>query len=87
LILRAYEALMHEAETSATFRWVLLQRARDAARKRERLFAAGVPEPLDSAQFESLRRRILRFRDRVTKLAGETDTSSNAKARSVVETA
>jgi beta-N-acetylhexosaminidase len=88
LILRAYEALMHEAETSATFRWVLLQRARDAARKRERMFAAGVPEALDPTQFAALRSGILRFRDRITKLAGEPAASAlKAKDRSVVETA
>jgi beta-N-acetylhexosaminidase len=87
LILRAYEALMSEAEKSATFRWVLLQRSRDAARKRERMFAAGVPEALTSDQFEALRGRILRFRDRVAKLAGDVSTGSKAETRSVVESA
>ncbi len=87
LILRAYEALMHEAESSATFRWVMLQRARDAARKRERLFAAGVPEALAVAEFDALRRRILRFRDRIAKLAGDAGSASMAEARPVVETA
>jgi beta-N-acetylhexosaminidase len=87
LILRAYEALMNEAERSATFRWVMLQRSRDAARKRERMFAAGVPEALSSDQFEGLRRRILRFRDRVAKLAGVAGSGSKAEVRPVVETA
>jgi beta-N-acetylhexosaminidase len=87
LILRAYEALMNEAEKSATFRWVLLQRSRDAARKRERMFAAGVPEALAADQFETLRSRILRFRDRVAKLAGDANSGSKAETRPVVETA
>jgi beta-N-acetylhexosaminidase len=87
LILRAYEALMNEAEKSATFRWVLLQRSRDAARKRERMFVAGVPEALTSDQFEALRGRIQRFRDRVAKLAGDAGAGSKAETRPVVETA
>jgi beta-N-acetylhexosaminidase len=87
LILRAYEALMEEAERSAAFRKILLQRARDAARKRERMFGTGIPDALGAEEFKSLRNRILRFRDRVTGLAGDAGTSSKAEARSVVETA
>jgi beta-N-acetylhexosaminidase len=86
LILRAYEALMHEAENSATFRWVLLQRARDAARRRERMFAAGVPEALTPKEFETLRGRILRFGERIAKLAGAGSARTDAD-RPVVETA
>jgi beta-N-acetylhexosaminidase len=86
LILRAYEALMHEAENSATFRWVLLQRARDAARRRERMFAAGVPEALTPKEFETLRGRILRFGERIAKLAGAGSARIDAD-RPVVETA
>ena len=87
LILRAYEALMHEAESSATFRWVLLQRARDAARRRERMFAGGVPEALGRKEFESLRSRILRFGERVARLGGDVDPASKSESRPVVETA
>jgi len=87
MIMRAYEALMHEAESSATFRWVLLQRARDAARKRERMFAAGAPEALAPQEFEALRTRILRFRDRIARIAGDAGSASTAVALPVVETA
>lgn len=87
LILRAYEALLYEAEQSSAFRRVLLQRSRDAARKRERMFAAGVPEALTLEQFDNLRTRILRFRDLITELAGDADSNSKAQFRSVVETA
>jgi beta-N-acetylhexosaminidase len=87
LILRAYEALIREAEGSATFRKILLQRASDAARKRERMFGTEMPEAPGVEQFESLRGRILRFRERVAMLAGDDGSGSKAGARSVVETA
>jgi len=87
LILRAYEALMEEAERSAAFRRILLRRSRDAARKRERMFGTGMPEALGVEQFESLRGRILRFRDRVTELAGNAVSASMTEGRSIVETA
>lgn len=87
LILRAYEALMHEAENSATFRWVLLQRARDAARRRERMFAAGAPEALTPKEFDALRSRILRFGERIGGLGGDRAMASKTEARPVVETA
>lgn len=87
LILRAYEALIREAEGSATFRKILLQRSRDAATKRGRMFAAGVPDAVGAEQFETLRKRILRFRERVTELAGNAVCASMTEARSIVETA
>jgi len=86
-ILRAYEALIREAEGSATFRKILLQRASDAARKRERMFGTEMAEAPGVEQFESLRGRILRFRERVAMLAGDDGSGSKAGARSVVETA
>jgi beta-N-acetylhexosaminidase len=87
LILRAYEALMHEAESSATFRWVLLQRARDAARRRERMFVAGAPEAVTPKEFDALRSRILRFGERIAKLSGDARAAQKAESRPVVETA
>jgi beta-N-acetylhexosaminidase len=87
LILRAYESLMHEAESSATFRWVLLQRARDAARRRERMFVAGVPEALTLKEFDALRSRIGRFGERVARLAVDGSSAPKAMDRPVVETA
>ena len=65
LILRSYEALLTEAEKSASFRTLLLGRAAEVSRKLARLYAAAVPRPLTAKQFESLKQRVLRFRDRV----------------------
>jgi beta-N-acetylhexosaminidase len=61
LILRAYEALVAEAERSAAFSKLLTERAQQTKRQRTRLFASGVPPALTAKQFESLRTRILRF--------------------------
>ena len=61
LILRAYEALIAEGERSATFREMVLMRAKRAARLRTKLFARGTPKALSEKQFEALRVRILRF--------------------------
>jgi len=83
LILRAYEALLSEAERSAAFRRTLDQRARNAAGKRARMFAGGVPRGLSARQFDALRARILRFRQRVNSLAGESDQP--ARSASPVE--
>ncbi|MGA7341105.1 MAG: beta-N-acetylhexosaminidase [Terracidiphilus sp.] len=71
LILRSYEALIAEAERSAAFRTLLLRRAREAARKRERLYARGIARALTATQLDALRERMLRFRERVA--ASEAD--------------
>lgn len=65
LILRAYEALVAEAERSTAFRTILLERARGSARKRARLYAEPVSRQLTQKQFEALRERVMRFGDRV----------------------
>ena len=65
LILRAYEALVREAERSAAFRAVVLQRTLDSARKRARLFAEPVGRALTARQFEALRTRVVKFGERV----------------------
>lgn len=65
LIMRAYEALITEAERSAQFRTLLLARARQIARRRATLFARGVPRVLSSRQFEALRGKIQRFGEKV----------------------
>jgi beta-N-acetylhexosaminidase len=85
LILRAYEALLSEAERSAAFRKVLEARARSASRMRAAMFTAGVPRALSARQFDALRARILRFRQRVNSLAGESDQP--ARSASPVESA
>jgi beta-N-acetylhexosaminidase len=61
LILRAYEALIAEAERSKVFRMQLLERAASAARKRAKLFAGGASAALSTRRFEALRAEILRF--------------------------
>jgi beta-N-acetylhexosaminidase len=65
LILRAYEALISEAERSSSFRRLLVERAARMARVRGRLFAGGVPRTLTPKQFEALRTRIMRFGETV----------------------
>ena len=74
LILRSYEALLSEAERSAAFGRLLLSRAAEVERKRRRLYAEGVSRSLTTKQFEALRTRIARFRDRVA--ASQTDAIS-----------
>ena len=61
LILRAYEALLFEAERSAAFSRLLLERARRTSQQRAMLCVSGVPHALPTKQFEALRARILRF--------------------------
>ncbi|MFP5235657.1 MAG: beta-N-acetylhexosaminidase [Acidobacteriota bacterium] len=85
LILRAYEAILSEAERSAAFRKILEARAKDTARKRARMFASGVPRALTERQFEVLRGRILRFRQTVNSMVGEADQP--ARNATPVETA
>jgi beta-N-acetylhexosaminidase len=72
LILRTFEALIAEAEKSASFKALLLERATEVERKRARLFQ-GVPKALTAKQFETLRDRVNKFRDRVTSLS-ESDS-------------
>jgi beta-N-acetylhexosaminidase len=67
LILRAYEALIHEGERSAAFSRLLMERARQGSRRRAKLFAGGVPAALTARQFEALRRGIMRFGERISK--------------------
>jgi beta-N-acetylhexosaminidase len=67
LILRAYEALLAEAERSTPFRTLLLARARHTARQRAKLFAGGTSKALTAKQFESLRTRMQRFGDKIAK--------------------
>lgn len=67
LILRAYEALLAEAERSTAFKTIAIERARASARKRARLFTPPVGKALTEKQFEALRMRVLKFAERVTK--------------------
>jgi beta-N-acetylhexosaminidase len=88
LILRAYEALIHEAERSAAFRSLLLARAREAARKRAKIVPAVAPKALTAKQYEALRGKVNAFREKVLKLAAETaDVPAGSKLKPVAETA
>lgn len=83
LILRAYEALVAEAERSAAFRKLLIARAREVARKQERLYGGRPARSLTARQLDALRERILRFGDRAA--AGEVG-AVRSRAASPVET-
>ena len=65
LILQAFEALITEAERSAAFRKLLLERARVTERKRLRIFPDRMQSALGERPFEALRTRILRFGETV----------------------
>ena len=71
LILRSYEAMISEAERSPAFKTLLLTRAREVARKQQRLYRGGVGRALTAKQLDALRDRILKFRDRIA--ASEAD--------------
>ncbi len=73
LILRTYDALLTAAEKSASFRKLVLERARESARKRTRLYAAKLPPSLSAKQFEKLRGDVERFRDKVAGAAAAPD--------------
>jgi beta-N-acetylhexosaminidase len=74
LILRAYEALIAESERSVAFSRLLIARAEQSARRREKLFADKPSAALDKKQFNALRERILRFCEAVEK-AREVQTA------------
>jgi hypothetical protein len=79
LILRTFEALIAEAERSAAFHKLLLQRATEVERKRAQLFK-GIPKALGAKQFEALRERVNRFRDKVTGLSESDSVTPRATA-------
>ena len=67
LILRAYECLLAEGERSMAFRNLLLARAIETSRKRNKLLANRASQRLTTKQFEALRTRVLRFGETVAK--------------------
>ena len=73
LILRTYEALLTGAEKSASFRKLVLARARESSRKRARLYAGKVPPALTARQFDRLRGDVARFRDDVAAAGTQPD--------------
>jgi beta-N-acetylhexosaminidase len=83
LVLRTYEALLSEAERSAAFRALIMQRARAVQRKRARLYAKPIARPLTAKQFDTLRARVDRFRERIARSEADAVTprlSSPAEA-------
>jgi beta-N-acetylhexosaminidase len=69
LILRSYEALIGEGERSAAFRKLLLATARNAGRKRARLYSRGLATALTNKGLEALRKSILEFNETIAKIA------------------
>ncbi len=67
LILRAYEALVSEAEKSTGFAALLLARAKRNARLRAKLFSSPISPQLSTRLFEALRAKILRFGGTIAK--------------------
>jgi beta-N-acetylhexosaminidase len=86
-ILSVFEALIAEAERSATFRRVLLARAHESERRRRQVFAKKMAPALSARQFEALRTRILRFGAIVGSVAPRQTDRALAKPQSLVETA
>src|SRR6202789_3965075 len=76
LILRAYEALIAEAERSSAFRALLLKRAQEAAKKRARIVPAQAAKALTAKQYEALRAKIRAFHDKVLALTGDVAPDS-----------
>ncbi len=73
LILRTYEALLAEAECSATFRKLIVARAQESGRKRAKLYADAIPRPLTEKQFAKLRSDVLSFRDKIAAATTQPD--------------
>ena len=65
LILRAYEALLCEAERSRAFRARVENKARKLAAARGRFFTAGAGRALTAAEFDALRERMMRFAEKI----------------------
>jgi len=78
LILRSFEALISEAERSAAFRTLLLDRARSCERKRTRLYKPGVAKALTAKQLEKLKDEIGRFREQVAAIASAQEVEARA---------
>jgi beta-N-acetylhexosaminidase len=87
LILRAYEALIDEADRSAAFRRLLIARAGAVRRKRAKLFAGGVSQALSARQFETLRGGILRFREKIDEAAATSSSATVRRQATLAETA
>jgi beta-N-acetylhexosaminidase len=76
LILRSYDALVSEGERSAAFRKVLMTTARDAARKRARLYARGVAPALNTKRLASLREDVTQFNDTIAQILKSAENAT-----------
>jgi beta-N-acetylhexosaminidase len=65
LIMRAYEALVSEAERSTSFRALLTSRAKHTPKLRAKLFSDRPARALTGSEFAALRARVLRFGEKV----------------------
>jgi beta-N-acetylhexosaminidase len=74
LILRAYEALLTEAERSHVFRALVQARANHLAQKQKQLFASKPSAVLSAKQLDALRARILRFNETIAKAQPKVET-------------
>jgi len=86
-ILLAYEALVAEAERSAAFRKILLERSRRTTRLKAKTFPKKMPAALSEKQFEALRERILRFNETIEKIVPRVEDAGPAKPPTLVESA
>jgi len=84
MILRAYEALIAEAERSAAFRRLILNRSKDTQRKRTRLFAAPMASLLPPRQFQSLRTKILNFGEQIDEAPRKSDPATMPQAQNAL---
>jgi beta-N-acetylhexosaminidase len=75
LILRAYESLVHEAESSRAFQTLLSSRARRAEKARKKLFPSDKRAPLSSARLAALRDRILGFGETIGESTATSQTN------------
>jgi beta-N-acetylhexosaminidase len=86
-ILLAYEALVTEAERSAAFRKILLEREGRTTRLKAKTFPRQMPPALNAKSFEALRARILAFNETIEKIIPQAADAAPAKPPSIVETA
>jgi beta-N-acetylhexosaminidase len=76
LILRTYEALISEAESSGTFCRLLMAGARETARKRAVLYPGVEAPELTVAELETLRERMVRFSEKIAAATLEADAAT-----------
>jgi beta-N-acetylhexosaminidase len=86
-ILLAYEALVTEAERSAAFRKILLERSRQTTRLCAKTFPRKMPAALSEEQFERLRARIVAFNETIESIVPRAVDAGPKKPPTLVESA